>query len=206
MRGRFLLLMLISLFAVAPSTAAAQTTAGGMDPSDPPQTRAKSGAGTGAARYGVDPDEVPRYTVPGTRGRRLKNGYAAAPSAAPMRVKKAIWAANEIVGKPYKYGGGHNPSFKDSGYDCSGTVSYALRGGRFVSSPMASGSYMSWAAPGKGRWITTYANSGHMWVEIAGLRLDTSSAGERVSSGEGPRWRKTLRGGAGFVARHPAGF
>jgi hypothetical protein len=205
MRGRALLFMSISLCAVAPSTAFAQTT-GGMDPADPSQSRASTGAGTGGSEYGVDPDAPPRRIVPGTRAKRLRSGYAAAPAAAPMRVKKAIWAANEIVGKPYKYGGGHNTTFKDSGYDCSGTVSYALRGGRFVTSPMPSGSYMRWGAPGKGKWITVYAHGGHAWVKIAGLRLDTSAAGERVSSGEGPRWRKNVRGGSGFVKRHPSGF
>ena len=203
MRGFTLLLMSMSLCAVAPSVALGQTATGGMDPSDPQQSRSYAAAGTGGSEYGSSPM---RQTVPGTRARRLRSGYAAAPAAAPMRVKKTIWAANEIVDKPYRYGGGHNPTFKDTGYDCSGTVSYALRGGRFVSSPMPSGSYSSWGTAGQGRWITTYSNSGHMWVKIAGLRLDTSSAGERVSSGEGPRWRKNLRGGAGFIKRHPAGF
>ena len=204
MRG-FTLLLTSMLLCAVPATAAAQTT-GGMDPSDPPQSKTYSATGTGAAEYGTRPASPKRRTVPGTRAKRLRSGYAAAPAAAPLRVKKVIWAANDIVGKPYRYGGGHNPTFKDTGYDCSGTVSYALRGGRFVKSPMPSGSYMGWGAAGRGKWITTYSNSGHMFVTVAGLRLDTSSAGERVSSGEGPRWRKNLRGGSGFVARHPARF
>ena len=204
MRGLTLLLTSMMLCAV-PATAAAQT-AGGTDPGDPQQSGKYSAAGTGAAEYGTRRESPKRQVVPGTRAKRLRSGYAAAPAAAPLRVKKVIWAANDIVGKPYRYGGGHNPTFKDTGYDCSGTVSYALRGGRFVKSPMPSGSYMRWGAAGRGRWITTYSNSGHMFAVIAGLRLDTSSAGERVSSGEGPRWRKNLRGGAGFAVRHPARF
>ena len=212
MRGLTLLLTSMLLCAV-PATEAAQTT-GGSDPGDPQQSKTYSATGTGATEYGTRPASSPasspaspkRRTVPGTRAKRLRSGYAAAPAAAPLRVKKVIWAANDIVGKPYRYGGGHNPTFKDTGYDCSGTVSYALRGGRFVESPMPSGSYRGWGAAGRGKWITTSSNAGHMFVTVAGLRLDTSSAGERVSSGEGPRWRKTLRGGAGFVARHPARF
>jgi cell wall-associated NlpC family hydrolase len=207
MRGFALLFTSVSLFVVAPSAAFAQTaTTGGTDPADPTQSKSYSGAGTGASEYGVDPDAPPRVLVAGTRAKRMGNGYAAAPADAPRRVQNAIWAANEIVGKPYRYGGGHTSTFKDSGYDCSGTVSYALHGGRFVDSPMPSGSYMSWERAGRGRWITVYANGGHAWMTIAGLRLDTSSAGERVSSGEGPRWRKNVRGGAGFVKRHPSGF
>jgi hypothetical protein len=208
MRGFALLLTSMSLLVVA-DTAHAQATAngGGADPADPQQSKgtSRSPESTGAASYGYDPEAPPRVLVPGTRAKRIKGGYAAAPAAAPVRVQKAIWAANEIVGKPYRYGGGH-ASFKDTGYDCSGTVSYALHGGGFLDAPMPSGSFMNWGARGKGKWITTYANGGHMWVSIAGLRLDTSAAGERVSSGEGPRWRKNLRAGAGFVARHPAGF
>ena len=203
MRALVLLLMSISFFAAAP--AALAETAGAADPADPQQSSKKSGASAGGAAYGEDPDAPPRVIVPGSRAKRMANGYAAAPAKAPAAVKEAIFAANEIVGKPYVYGGGH-ASFESEGYDCSGTVSYALHGGDLLDAPMPSGSFMRWAAKGKGRWITTYANGGHMWAKIAGLRLDTSSAGERVSSGEGPRWRKNLRGGRGFVKRHPRGL
>lgn len=206
MRAPALLLMSMSFLVAAPAAyAQAPATTGAANPSDPSQAQETSGAGSGAATYGVDPDAPPRVLVPGTRAKRMANGYAAAPAGAPVAVQEAIFAANEIVGMPYVYGGGH-ASFKDSGYDCSGTVSYALNGAGVLDAPMPSGSFMTWAAKGKGRWITTYANGGHMWVKIAGLRLDTSSAGERVSSGEGPRWRKNVRGGEGFVKRHPAGL
>jgi cell wall-associated NlpC family hydrolase len=201
----FALLFISLSFAVSAPAALGATTTGGTDPSDPQQSSSGSTASSGGASYGVDPDAPPRVLVPGMRAKRMGNGYAAAPAGAPIAVQEAIFAANEIVGKPYVYGGGH-ASFKDSGYDCSGTVSYALNGGGWLDSPLPSGSLMTWAAKGTGRWVSVYANGGHAWMKIAGLRLDTSSAGERVSSGEGPRWRKNVRGGAGFVVRHPAGF
>lgn len=163
-------------------------------------------APTGGAEYQEPPPPPPdKPIVPGNRAKIIEGGIAAAPANAPRKVQKAVWAANEIVGKPYKYGGGH-ARVSDTGYDCSGTVSYALIGAKLLKSPMPSGSFMRWGKRGKGRWITTYANGGHMYAVIAGLRLDTSSAGERVSSGKGPRWRKNLRGGRGFKKRHPAGF
>lgn len=204
MRGLALLLTSTSLLVSAP-VALAQTGSGAADPSDPQQSGGSSSTTSGAATYGVDPEAPPRVLVPGMVAKRMSNGFAAAPAGAPAAVQEAIFAANEIVGKPYVYGGGHG-SFEDDGYDCSGTVSYALNGGGLLDAPMPSGSFMRWGAKGKGRWITTYANGGHMWVKIAGLRLDTSAAGERVSSGSGPRWRKNLRGGRGFVKRHPRGL
>ena len=134
------------------------------------------------------------------KAKKLADGTAVAPEGAPDRVKKAIAAANKIITKPYRYGGGHG-SFEDSGYDCSGTVSYALHGAGLLKSPMASTGFMSWAQPGKGKWITTYAHGGHMYVIIAGLRLDTSGSG-----GKGPRWRTEYRSPSGFTARHPRGL
>jgi cell wall-associated NlpC family hydrolase len=128
---------------------------------------------------------------------------AIAPESAPRKVKLAIAAANRITRKPYKYGGGHG-RWEDSGYDCSGAVSYALRGGRLLGRPRASGGFMSWARAGRGEWITVYANSGHAYVVIAGLRFDTSSAG--AGGGRGPRWRTTGRSSRGYVARHPAAY
>lgn len=132
------------------------------------------------------------------RKARLINGKAYAPASAPARVKRVINWANRIRNKPYRYGGGHG-SFFDSGYDCSGSVSYALRGGRFVRSPMASTGYMSWGRRGKGRWITVYSNPGHAYMIVAGLRFDTS-----MTPGNGPGWSKSLRSTPGrFVARSP---
>ena len=140
---------------------------------------------------------------------QLVAGRAVAPLDAPPQVVAAIDAANRIVGKPYRYGGGHR-RFEDRGYDCSGAVSYALRGAGLLAAPLDSGSFMRWGARGRGRWITVYTNPGHAYVVIAGLRFDTS-LGDRVAaqpltrSGRGPRWAPP-RSSRGFVARHPAGF
>jgi peptidoglycan hydrolase-like protein with peptidoglycan-binding domain len=128
---------------------------------------------------------------------------AIAPDSAPQEVKDAIAAANRITTKPYKYGGGHG-QWKDSGYDCSGSVSYALHGGGLLKSPLDSSSFMSWGSAGKGEWITVYANSGHAYTIIAGLRFDTSAAG--ASGGSGPRWRNKWRSPSGYTVRHPVGF
>jgi cell wall-associated NlpC family hydrolase len=122
------------------------------------------------------------------------------PVSAPLAVKAAILAANRIVDKPYRYGGGHG-RIEDSGYDCSGTVSYALYGADLLPAPLASGGFMSWGARGKGRWISVYAHGGHAYAVIAGLRLDTAGPGE-----SGPRWRTTRRSSRGFVVRHPRGL
>src|SRR3954453_10091598 len=102
---------------------------------------------------------------------------AIAPDGAPQQVKDVIAAANEITSKPYKYGGGHG-SWNDSGYDCSGSVSYALHGGGLLSKPLDSTGFESWGQAGKGQWITVFANSGHAYAIIAGLRFDTSGSGE----------------------------
>jgi cell wall-associated NlpC family hydrolase len=143
-------------------------------------------------------------TVPGTRARIMPDGYAAAPRAAPAAVQEAIWAANRLIGMPYVYGGGHG-SFYASGYDCSGTVSFALHGGDLLSAPMDSSEFYAFGYPGAGRWITVYTNPGHAFLEIAGIRLDTSSAGQ-VDGAPGPRWRPLLADTSGYEARHPGGY
>lgn len=150
------------------------------------------------------PDSVLYPTVDGMVAKLQKDGTAAAPALAPDAVKKAIWAANKLIGKPYRYGGGHR-RFNDTGYDCSGTVSYALKGGSLLASPLDSSSFMKWEEAGKGDWITVYTNPGHAFVVIAGLRLDTSATGD-PSGNKGPRWRPTLRTTKGFTARHPEGY
>lgn len=138
---------------------------------------------------------------------RLVNGMAIAPPTAPARVKAVIEAANEIRKKPYIYGGGH-ASFDSKGYDCSGAVSYALRGGNFLSSPLPSSGFYKWGKAGVGRWITIYTNPGHMYMVVAGLRFDTSmSTDPNAHPGSGPRWSKTMRSTPGaFTARSPVGF
>ena len=142
--------------------------------------------------------------VAGPKATLLPNGLAAAPAEAPPQVRAAIYAANRIVGKPYRYGGGHAKVF-DSGYDCSGTISFALIGAKLLKAPLDSSSFMRWGKRGRGEWITVYTNPGHAFVVIAGLRLDTSAAGD-PSGAKGPRWRPVLRGTRGFRARHPAGL
>jgi Putative peptidoglycan binding domain len=129
------------------------------------------------------------------------DGHATAPASAPAEVRAVIDAANRIVGKPYKYGGGH-ARWEDSGYDCSGSESYALHGGGFVSSPLTSTGFETWGSSGPGTWITSYANSGHSFMVVAGLRFDTGWN----NAGKGPRWSAEMRPTDGYVVRHPAGF
>jgi cell wall-associated NlpC family hydrolase len=128
-------------------------------------------------------------------------GVAAPPEVAPPAVKAAIAAANRIHTKPYIWGGGH-ARWWDEGYDCSGAVSYALHGAGLLEAPMDSGEMTAWGEPGPGRWITVYANAGHAFAVIDGLRWDT--AGD--ARGTGPRWHRSMVSTAGYVARHPAGY
>jgi cell wall-associated NlpC family hydrolase len=131
----------------------------------------------------------------------LLSGIALAPPDAPEAVQKVINAANTIVGRPYIWGGGH-ASFYSYGYDCSGSVSFALFGGGLIPEPLTSGSLEGWGEPGPGKWITVYANAGHTFMEIAGLRWDT--VGD--ARGTGPRWHLEPNSSAGFVVRHPPGL
>jgi hypothetical protein len=151
------------------------------------------------------PGSEPATTGAPGKAKLLKSGKAIPPSNAPARVVRAIEAANRIRKKPYVYGGGH-ASFKSKGYDCSGAVSYALRGAKMLKSPLPSGPLMKWGTKGKGKWITVYANPGHAYMVIAGLRFDTSSAGDSRSQGEGPRWRYTKRAPGGYKVRHFPGY
>jgi hypothetical protein len=143
-------------------------------------------------------------TVPGNRA-RLRWGQAAAPESAPLAVKRAIWAANQLHRKPYVFGGGHK-SFIDRGYDCSGTVSYALGAAGLLKSPISSTEFRRFGERGRGKWITVYARSGHTYAIIAGLRLDTTpyiTAHDKWA----PGWQVTERVPAGgFEARHPLGL
>ncbi len=126
---------------------------------------------------------------------------ALAPATAPEAVRQVIAAANEITDKPYRYGGGHGAGFDDTAFDCSGSVSHALHGADLLKRPMASGELEHWGVSGPGNWITVYANPGHAYMVVAGLRFDTSGRGE-----DGPRWRPRHRRSRGYVARHPDGL
>ncbi len=138
------------------------------------------------------------------------DGTATAPAGAPTVVQNVIAAANQIIDKPYIYAGGHS-KWNDSGYDCSGAVSYALHGGGLLSSPEDSTGLESWGEAGPGKWITVYADSGHTFVDVAGIAFDTADyGGPNIPSGTGPRWRTNPTGnladGGNYVVRHPAGL
>jgi hypothetical protein len=135
---------------------------------------------------------------------QLRGGMAAAPEDAPAAVKRAIWAANQLRSKPYKYGGGHR-SFADNGYDCSGTVSYVLGSAGLINSPMSSSDFRKFGQRGRGKWITIYARNGHTFAVIAGLRLDTTPW-DNSSNRFAPRWQTNSRLPYGFEARHPVGL
>ena len=129
------------------------------------------------------------------------SGFARAPVNAPGAIKRAIQAGNQIARSPYLWGGGHG-AWQDEGYDCSGSVSYALAAAGMLGSSQTSGQLMSWGAPGPGRWLTIYANEGHVFMYVAGLRFDTSGrAGDHAS-----RWQLAPRSANGFVARHYPGL
>jgi hypothetical protein len=123
---------------------------------------------------------------------------------APAAVQKIIWAGNELIGLPYIYGGGHG-SFIDNGYDCSGTVSFALHGAGLLATPEDSSEFEGYGSHGAGRWVAIFGNAGHAYMTVAGLRLDTSSADD-PSNEQGPRWRPLRPANAGFVVRHPLGL
>jgi NlpC/P60 family len=135
---------------------------------------------------------------------RLRFGRAAAPKNAPHQVKRAVWAANQLRSKPYRYGGGHR-SFDDHGYDCSGTISYVLAAAGLIALPMSSTEFRSYGERGPGKWITVYAREGHTFAVIAGLRLDTTPY-DRYTGKWAPRWQTIYRPPRGFDARHPIGL
>jgi len=195
---------IVMLCVIAPSGALAADPTGGTayEVEPPPPKMLASGVWAGPE-------------VEGDTAVLLADGTAAAPADAPEQVKQAIWAANSLQDLPYRYGGGHNLKFDvTGGADCSGTISFALRGAGLLKAPLDSGSFMRWGERGRGEWITVYTNPGHAYVVIAGLRLDTSVAGmsrttKRVAKKafeSGPRWRPMPRSARGFVKRHPLSF
>jgi hypothetical protein len=149
---------------------------------------------------------TPAPVGPPGRATLRKDGTAVAPADAPPQVQAAIAAGNAIKSMPYRWGGGHR-TFYDSGYDCSGAVSYVLHGAGLLASPMTSGGLAaSWGTPGKGRWITVFANAGPTYMKVAGLRFDTSAVGEKLNQGSGPRWRKSKRKPTGYTLKYYPGF
>jgi len=186
------------VLALAPTALAAGSTSGGA---------AGPTGGTQAAPPPPGPapaDVTPGATIPGAKAKIGPDGQAVAPADAPDQVKYAIWAGNQLQDKPYEYGGGHQ-DFVDTGYDCSGTVSYALHGAGLLDTPMDSSDLEGWGVEGPGQWITVYTNPGHAYMVIAGLRLDTSRAGDPRGQ-NGPRWRKRMRDNSAYDARHYFGL
>jgi hypothetical protein len=133
------------------------------------------------------------------------DGLATVPPSAPSRVVAIISAANQVARKPYVYGGGHgrlkNEIWIDTAYDCSGSVSFALASAGLVKSPMDSSALARFGRPGRGKWVTIYANAGHAFMTVAGLRFDTSGRQQT-----GSRWQTGNRGAGGFTVRHPPGL
>ncbi len=187
---------MLSLVA-APSALAA----GGAASASSPATAASGGAGLGA---GAAPLSTPAHPIVQGSVAKIIHGVAYAPAAAPPAVQKAIWAGNQIRTKPYIWGGGHQ-AFIARGYDCSGSVSYVLHAAGLLKTPYDSSDFESWGNSGLGQWITVYTNPGHAFVQIAGIRFDTSrEADPHPAPGTGPRWRPLYGHPAGFDARHPS--
>ena len=149
---------------------------------------------------GFPPPPQPAPLPAGSRAKVNADGLASVGSDAPQAVKDIIAAGNEIASKPYHYGGGHG-RWNDSGYDCSGSVSYALHGAGLLKAPLDSTSFESWGKAGYGHWVSIYANGGHAWMMVAGLRFDTSGL-----SSAGSRWQTAKRSTSGYVVRHPVGL
>jgi peptidoglycan hydrolase-like protein with peptidoglycan-binding domain len=144
----------------------------------------------------------PAPTAPGDNATVGPDGLAVAPASAPQAVKDVIAAGNKIAKLPYRYGGGHTMNFQDTAYDCSGSVSFALKGANLITSPLPSGSMASsWGEYGPGQWITVYAHGGHAYMVVAGLRFDTSGRAQA-----GTRWQTAMRSSSGYTAKHPEGL
>jgi hypothetical protein len=205
-RAFTILAAIAALLAVSPLPASAQDPGGFDDNAEWP-----GGDNPEEELLPPDPEQIPepvlpppivKPTVGGTKALLRTNGKAAIPRGAPNDVRAIIAAANKIVGKPYKWGGGH-AKLVDRGYDCSGAVSFALIKSGHLASPLVSGTFARWGDKGRGRWVTIYANRKHVYMEVAGLRLDTSAVGD-PGGRSGPRWRPVIGKRKGFQVRHLA--
>jgi cell wall-associated NlpC family hydrolase len=177
-----------------------KTATGQIVPYVSPQTPGELKPVTGGSAVGVLADTKPELLVPGHTARVVDN-LAAAPMSAPPAVQEIVWAGNQIIGLPYIFGGGH-ASFSSPGYDCSGTVSFALHGASLLTTPEDSSEFMVWGSHGVGTWVTIFTNPGHAYMTVAGLRLDTSAADDPTNQ-QGPRWRPLRPANEGFTVRHP---
>ena len=176
-------------------------------PADPATTQMTGGfeLAPGALARSIDAAIDPalqrrRRNAERPRLRLTRSGRVAVAGSVPRRVRDLIKAANRIALTPYLWGGGHG-SWRASGYDCSGSVGYALHGARLLRRPTTSGALTSFGRAGSGRWVTVYAHGGHTYMTVGRLRFDTSAR----KSGRS-RWTRATRGTAGYVARHPAGL
>ena len=180
-------------------------------PADAQQLRTKAEAAAaqapatltapGASEFGATGGAQPVTPLgPGQKATLGRDGLAIAPASAPEVVKQIIAAGNEIAKAPYRYGGGHG-KWDDTGYDCSGSMSYAFHGAGLIDKALDSTDFMSWGDPGPGQWVTIYAHGGHSYMLVAGLRFDTSGAKE-----DGSRWHTSKRSTDGYTVRHPTGL
>lgn len=200
----------VAAFGITGSASAAAPATGGLSTETTPAPAAAPAApGSVAVPAGMrvtNGIKAKRYSGRTVDGRKAY--FARVPLKAPAQVQQAVIAANKIVGKPYKWGGGH-ARVEDTGYDCSGTVSYALIGAGLLKTPLSSYEFDDlWknAEQGAGQWISVYGNDGHAYAVIAGLRLDTSAAFDRGGS-KGPQWRPNNRKDAkSFAVVHPLGL
>jgi cell wall-associated NlpC family hydrolase len=187
----------------APTVAGQASASSVSTASDPTGGSPVVASPVGASPAAPTAEAKPDLLVPGTLARYV-NGLAAAPMSAPAAVQEIVWAGNQLIGLPYIYGGGH-ASFTSPGYDCSGTVSFALHGANLLATPEDSSEFETWGSHGEGRWVTIFSNPGHAYMTVAGLRLDTSAADDPTNE-QGPRWRPLRQGNEGFVVRHPLGL
>ncbi|HEX7299558.1 MAG TPA: peptidoglycan-binding protein [Solirubrobacteraceae bacterium] len=175
-------------------TAQTRTVDGIMDAADIDALRTLAG----------EPDPgagtMPTQLAPGDRAQIGADGLAIAPASAPPQVQAIIAAGNQIASKPYKYGGGHG-KWNDSGYDCSGSVSYALHGAGLLDTALPSGDFTDWGDAGPGQWVTLYARASHIYMVVAGIRFDTSGRTKANT-----RWQADMRSSKGYTARHPTGL
>ena len=215
MRVTHLILPSLAALALAgPAVASASTGGGAMSAPGaggssqtvtPTASPGATGTTGGAGMTAPPAMPFPRPTVAGATA-EIIDGLAYAPADAPIQVQEAIWAGDRIRFKPYIYGGGHG-KWNDAGYDCSGSVSYVLHAAGLLKVSMDSSEFETWGRRGLGQWITVYTNPGHAFIEIAGIRLDTSAEQDpNPPSGTGPRWRPVMTSTAGFMARHPVGL
>jgi hypothetical protein len=204
---------LLAVGCVGTADAAATPSTGGAVPTVPAPAPVTAPAPTPPGAVAIP---AGMRTTNGVKAKRYKGTtldgrtayFARVPLKAPAQVQTAIVSANTIVGLPYKYGGGH-ARLQDSGYDCSGTVSFALIGAGLLDAPLSSYEFDGdWktAEPGAGSWISVYGNQGHAYAIIAGLRLDTSAA-QDPSGVKGPQWRPDNRKDSDdFAVVHPSGL